>query len=247
MGRALYDNGNFIGKDVRYGSDGHGVWDAQAHYATKPPPVPLYINRSASYGDETYSSFPDTVTLSGSGTATSSLWTYSSGSCDALRIRVTGTGTYRITSLSRFSYYGQGPSQQITYVAVFDGSSLGSTTLEITAAVRNAQEYDTNRTPEEFAFSTPITLNKGSWYAIALGYVSGYTASINGNTPATAYIPNGYARTSVTTDYGTVNFSSLESYWYNHPDISAFQNSRGTNSSKGQLPVIGLEFDGPYV
>jgi hypothetical protein len=245
MGRALYDNGNFIGKDVRYGTD-HGVWDAQAHYATKPPPVPLYINRSASYGDATYSSFPSNVTLSGSGTATSSLWTYTNGVCDALRIQVTGTGTYRITSLSRFSYYGTAGGQQITYVGVFDGSSLGSTSLGITAVVRNPVENNTNRYPEEYALSTPITLNKGSWYAVALGYVSGYSVSVNNTNPASAYIPNGYARTSVTTDYGTVNFGSLESYWFNHPSITAFQNSRGTNSSQGQLPVIGLEFDGAY-
>lgn len=242
MGRALYDNGNFIGKDALYGTD-HGMWDVQAHYGNKAPPVPLYINRSSSYGDETYSSFPSNVTLSGSGTATSSLWTYSNDRCDALRIQVSGTGTYRLTSLSKFSYYGEAGSQQVTYVAVFDGSSLGSTNIGWTTIVRNPVQNNTNRYPEEYAFTTPITLNKGSWYAVALGYASGYSLSVNGYSPASAYIPNGYARTSVTTDYGTVSFSSLESYWFNHPSIDEFQNTNGTTSSRGQLPVIGLEFD----
>jgi len=136
--------------------------------------------------------------------------------------------------------YDYGVSNQVTYLAVFDGSQTGSTQIGSTGVVVRDAPYSTSRLAEEYEFPNPIKLQKGRWYTVAMGYAASY----NTNLP---YVPSGSTRTSFSTSYGTISLSSLDTTFgsnqsFTHPSITAFQYNNGTSTASGQLPVIGFLF-----
>ena len=217
--------GNGIGKKLTYDTD-DGIFDLRNQYTYKVGNVistPLYVNRSG-FGSTTYSSFPTSVTLSNQ-----SGWGYSTNS-DALTVSVSGSGSYQITSISRFGVYNASPPTTTFYIRVFDGSTTGGTTLASDTITR-VPLYTSNRYVEEFVFSTPPVLTKGSTYTIAIGYGSGASGYNTG------YINSGAAG-SVSTAYGTVSFGNPTSF----NGTSPFNSSNGTDDTRGQLPVVGFLF-----
>lgn len=220
--------GNGIGKKLTYGTD-DGIFDLRTQYEYALGNVvstPLYVNRASGsgFGSTTYSSFPTSVTLSNTAG-----WGYGANS-DALTVSVSGSGVYKITSISRFGVYNASPPSTTFYIRVFDGSTTGGTTLASDTITR-VPLFTANRYAEEFVFSTPPLLTKGSTYTIAIGYgsgVSGYN---------TGYISSS-ASQSVSTAYGTVTFGNVTSF----SGTSPFNSSNGTDRTRGQLPVVGFLF-----
>lgn len=226
MSRALFDNGNNVGKDLTYGTD-PGIWDLQAHYANAAAAgTALYVNRNyTQYGSSTYSSFPSSTTLTNT-----SGWGYSSNT-DALTINVSGSGTYQLKSISRFAVYSSSPGSGTFYLRVISGSQTADASTIASQTITRTPLYTGSYYAEEFAFTTPPTLNKGSTYTVALGYgsgVSGYN---------THYINSG-ASNSISTAYGTVTIGNVSSFNGSSP----FNSNNGTGNAGGQIPIIGFIF-----
>lgn len=171
------------------------------------------------------------------GSLSSGGWGYGGGNCEGLVINVSGSGQYRLKSLSNYKWISTQTGTYNLYIRVDQGTSF-NTSNNLVASV-TSMTLPSGTGAFEIPLSVPVTLNAGTNYAVGWGFVENYGGT-NGNSRSDAgdglvssknfTDPKGVSRTLTLSDITT----------YNGPD--PFDQTNGTSNSGGQLPVFGFEF-----
>lgn len=195
----------------------------------------VYIARVNSVADES-STFPT------SGFMTNT-WGYTGGNADGGVINISGSGEYKLYSISIGKSIGSANSATFS-MRVYSGTSassgqlLSSQSLSFTGLTDTSSPYEA----QELVFPQEVTLNRGNNYAVAFGMASpgltNNTGALNGPNDSTRTI---YAISSGNGG-GTISFSDMT-----FSDSDPFDATNGTgfssnNSRSGQLQVFGFRF-----
>ncbi len=198
---------------------------------------PVYIARVAGVADE-ISSFPSTTSFM------SRTWSHNGGNADGGTISISGSGQYKLYSISmgkRVSASGNVPT--IT-MKVYTGTSANSSNIVSSQNITYPAQTDTSSPyqAQELVFPTPVTLDRGTTYAVAYGMA---TPGLNVNSGAVLGVSDN-KRTSYSISSenggGTLTFGDMA---LDGADSDPFDASNGTNfvsNGNGQLPIFGFIF-----
>lgn len=195
----------------------------------------VYIARVTGVADES-STFPTNNFMSNT-------WGYGGGNADGGVINISGTGDYKLYSISIGKSTASGNSATFkmrvyTGTSASSGNLLSSQTLSYSGLVDGSSPHQA----QELVFPEEVTLSRGTNYAVAFGMdtpgLTGSTGALNGNDDNT--------RTSYSISSGngggTLSFSDMS-----FSDSDPFDATNGTgfldnNNRSGQLPVFGFRF-----
>jgi hypothetical protein len=193
---------------------------------------PVYIARVPSLADEV-KNFPGNVNFM-NGT-----WTHNGGTCDAGTINVSGTGTYKLYSLSMGKRLVAGSVPNIL-MRVYSGdiTSTGNRVSSQSIIYPNLIDATSPYQCQELVFPEPVTLNRGTTYTVAYAVSSNLgsnSGALQAQTVRTTY------NISAANGGGTLAFGSVPYFG----DSDPFDQNNGTSfagNGNGQIPVIGLIF-----
>jgi hypothetical protein len=207
-------------------SNGHG----------KASISPVYIARVINVADE-ISSFPDTTDFM------PNQWGHFGGKADGGTITLSGSGTYQLYSISMGKQIASPSNVPTITMRVYSGYTASSGALVSSQDITYPDQTDTSSPYQcqELVFPTPVTLNRGTTYAVAYGMTTGLgvlSGGVNGTgTHRTSY------SVSSTNGGGTLSFGNMD-----FADSDPFDTTNGTgftysrNKGNGQLPVFGFLF-----
>lgn len=193
-----------------------------------------YIARVTGVANE-LSSFPSST---GFMTRT---WSHNGNNADGGTINVSGSGEYKLISISMGKKVGPGNTPTI-FMKVYSGTVAESGALVSSQSITypGFQDSTSPYEAQELVFPEPVTLDRGTTYAVCYGMNSPGLAVNSGAVDGT---PDG-KRTSYSIDSanggGTLTFGDMT---YN--DSAPFGVTNGTtfvSSGNGQLPIFGFQF-----
>ena len=170
-------------------------------------------------------------------------WSHSGGNADGGTINISGSGEYQLVSISMGKKQGPGNTPTL-YLRVYSGTVAQSGSLVSSQSITypGFQDSTSPYEAQELVFPEPVTLDRGTTYAVCYGMntpgLGVNSGAINGNSDGkrTSY------SISSANGGGTITFGDMT---YN--DADPFDASNGTgfssqNSGSGQLQIFGFKF-----